>query len=149
MGLFDFRDPTKRNKTKQHIQIECDAKDIRINDSTITFPTSYTILIEILGEASRIEPFKETGIKVYLWDELGIYCSMPDPENILMLMLIKDNGYDLGHQPRKNFTSALRIDGLEVTDEFPNVNPDRPYIVRALIKEQKLLAIAIGWNSKV
>lgn len=149
MGIFDFRDPSKRKKKQQSISIHCDPKEIRINDNTISFPTSYTVLKDILGEASRIEPFKQTGISVYLWDDLGIYCSMPDPENILMLMLIKDNGYDLGHQPRKNFTSDLSIDGVAVTDDFPNVNPDRPYIVRALIKEQKLVAIAIGWNSKI
>lgn len=149
MGIFDFRDPNKRKKNKERISIHCDSKEIRINDTTISFPTTYNILKDILGEASRIEPFKQTGIKVYLWDNLGIYCSMPDPENILMLMLIKDNGYDLGHQPRKNFTSELIIDGVVVADEFPNVKPDRPYIVRALIKEQKLVAIAIGWNSKI
>lgn len=149
MGLFDFRDIKKRHKKKETINIVCNADEVRINDTIVTFPTSYSILKELIGEASRIEPFKQTGINVYLWDELGVYCSMPDPEHILMLMLIKDNGYDLGHQPRKNFNSHLLIDGKVVTDEFPNINPNRPYIVRGLIKGQKLVAIAIGWNSKL
>lgn len=149
MGIFDFRDSNKRNKKKNNIQIACDSEEIRVNNTPISFPTTYDILKDIIGEATRIEPFKQTGIKVYLWDDLGIYCSMPDPEHILMLMLIKDNSYDLGHQPRKNFNSELMIDGKKVTDEFPNINPDRPYIVRGLIKEQKLVAIAIGWNSKL
>lgn len=149
MGIFDFRDFTKRHKKKKQIQIDCDPLEVKINGMILAFPTTYSVLKELIGEASRIEPFKQTGIDVYLWDELGVYCSMPDPNNILMLMLIKDNSYDLGHQPRKNFIGPLTIDGKMVNEEFPNIPPDRPYIVRGLIKENKLVAIAIGWNSKL
>lgn len=149
MGIFDFRDPSKRKKKKQSISIACDAKEVRINDSVVNFPTSYTHLTEILGEANRIVPFKQTGIKVYLWDDLGIYCSMPDPDNILMLMLILDNTHDLGHQPHKNFSSDLIIDGVVVENDLPNINQDRPYIVKSIKKGLKVVAIAIGWNSRV
>lgn len=149
MGIFDFRDPSKRKKKKQSISIECDSKEVRINGTVVSFPTSYTNLQEILGEANRIVPFKQTGIDVYLWDDLGIYCSMPDPNNILMLMLILDNAHDLGHQPRKNFTSDLIIDGVVVENDLPNINQDRPYIVKSIKKGLKVVAIAIGWNSRV
>ncbi|MGO3182133.1 MAG: DUF7738 domain-containing protein [Aequorivita sp.] len=148
MGIFDFRDPSKRKTKQKSIRIQCDPKEVRINETTINFPTSYATLKKVFGEASRIEPFKQTGIKVYLWDDLGIYCSAPDPDNILMLMLILDNGYDLGHQPKSNFTNDLVVDGVAVVDDLPNVKPDRTNIVRALYKENKLVAVAIGWNSK-
>lgn len=150
MGIFDFRDPSKKKKKKKgSINIACDAKEVRINDTIVSFPTTYTNLQEVLGEASRIVPFKQTGSSVYLWDHLGIYCSMPDPDNILMLMLILDNTHDLGHQPRKNFTSDLIIDGVVVENDLPNINQDRPYIVKSIKKGLKVVAIAIGWNSRV
>lgn len=154
MGIFNFRKPKKasikkQEKTRPSVHINCDKNGIQINKDRLEFPTTYDRLIEILGEANRIEDFKNTSIKVYLWDDLGIYCSAPDPNNILMMMLIKDNSYDLGHQPKQNFTSTLIVDGNEVGDEFVFIPSERPYIIRGLVRESKLAAVAIGWNSKI
>jgi hypothetical protein len=146
MGIFDFRDPSKRRKKTANVIIECDPHGIRINNSPISFPTSYSILKDILGDASRIEPLKQTTNRVYLWDELGIYCSCPNPEKMLMLLLVVDNRYGLGHQPKSNFTGKVLIDGEAMDTALDNVGLDRPYIIRSVIKDSKQVAIAVGWN---
>lgn len=149
MGLFDFRDLNKRKKKTETISVSCSSKDIVLNTTVISFPTNYNILKNILGEASRIEPIKQTKNKVYLWDDLGIYCSTSDPEKMLMLLLVEDNRYGLGHQPLKNFTGSVTIDGKPMEETIQNVGLDRPYIIRAIIKEDKQVAIALGWNPSV
>jgi len=149
MGIFDFRDPNKRKKKRDTIIIRCDPKEIRINNTTISFPTNYTVLKNILGKATRIEPIKQTKNKVYLWDDLGIYCSTADPEKMLMLLLVEDNRYGLGHQPLKNFTGTVLIDGESIENTIQNVGEGRPYIIRSIIKEKKQVAIALGWNPDI
>ncbi len=149
MGIFDFRDPNKRKTKKSTIIIKCDLKEIRINNSSISFPTTYNILKTIFGDATRIEPIKQTKNKVYLWDDLGIYCSSADPEKMLMLLLVEDNRYGLGHQPKKNFTGTVQIDGEDINTSLKNVDIDRPYMIRSIIKENKQVAIALGWNPGV
>ncbi len=149
MGIFDFRDPSKRKKKEATVIIQCDPKEIRINNSPISFPTSYNIIRGILGDATRIEPITQTTNKVYLWDELGIYCSCPDPEKMLMLLLVEDNRYGLGHQPKSNFTGKVLIDGEAMEITLDKVGQDRPYIIRSVIKENKQVAIALGWNPGV
>jgi hypothetical protein len=149
MGIFDFRDPTKRKKKKSTISIHCDLKEIRINNSAISFPTNYTTLQTIFGDATRIEPIQQTKSNVYLWDDLGIYCSSADPEKMLMLLLVKDNRYGLGHQPKKNFTGTVFIDGEVMDTSLENVGIDRPYMIRSIIKEKEQVAIALGWNPGV
>lgn len=146
MGIFDFRDPNKRKKKKETVSIQCDLEIIHINGISISFPTNYTALKNILGEASRIEPIKQTNNKVYLWDELGIYCSTNDPEKMLMLLLVEDNRYGLGHQPLKNFTGNITIDGAPLENAIQNVNDDRPYMIRSIIKDHTRVAVALGWN---
>ncbi|WP_031445299.1 DUF7738 domain-containing protein [Arenibacter algicola] len=145
MGLFDFRDLSKRKK-KGTITIECEPDGVRINSSSISFPTSYKTLKNILGDATRVEPINQTNSKVYLWDELGIYCSSADPDKMLMLLLVEDNRYGLGHQPKNNFTGTVLIDGEAMDISLEKVSNDRPYIIRSVIKEKKQVAIALGWN---
>ena len=99
MGIFDFRDPNKRREKTSTLEIACDLTGLRINGTPISFPTNYEILKSILGDASRIEQIKQSRSKVYLWDDLGVYCSSADPEKMLMLLLVVDNRYGLGHQP--------------------------------------------------
>ena len=99
-----------------------------------------------MGDATRIEPVMQTKNSVYLWDELGIYCSSADPEKMLMLILVEDNRYGLGHQPKSNFTGTVLIDGEPMDTTLENVGNDRPYIIRSVIKDKKQVAIAIGWN---
>lgn len=149
MGIFDFRDPSKRKKKSDTVTIECNTKEIFLNNTLISFPTNYTVLKNLLGEASRIEPIKQTKNNVYLWDDLGIYCSTPDPEKMLMLLLVEDNRYGLGHQPFKNFTGDVIIDGKPMQESIQNVDTDRPYMIRSIIKEKKQVAIALGWNPGV
>ncbi|MDO6820903.1 hypothetical protein [Zobellia sp. 1_MG-2023] len=149
MGIFDFRDPSKRKKKSIPISVECTATEIFINNTSITFPTNYTVLKNILGEASRIEPIKNTNNNVYLWDDFGIYCSTANPDKMLMLLLVEDNRYGLGHQPLKNFEGNVSIDGNPMAENIQNVDINRPYMIRSIIKEQKQVAIAIGWNPGV
>ncbi|CAZ97356.1 MULTISPECIES: DUF7738 domain-containing protein [Zobellia] len=149
MGIFDFRDPSKRKKQSTPISVECTATEIFLNNTSISFPTNYTVLKNILGEASRIEPIKNTNNKVYLWDDFGIYCSTANPDKMLMLLLVEDNRYGLGHQPLKNFEGNVSIDGKPMAENIQNVDIDRPYMIRSIIKEQKQVAIAIGWNPGV
>lgn len=146
MGLFDFRDVNKRKRKKETITIACTSNAIFINYMPISFPTNYSLLKEILGEASRIEPIKQTQNKVYLWDDLGIYCSTADSEKMLMLLLVEDNRYGLGHQPNSNFSGIVTIDGGAMADKLQNVTQDRPYIIRSIVKDNKQVAIALGWN---
>ncbi len=146
MGIFDFRDPSKRKKKTVTVIIECTPNEIRINNSPISFPTNYNIIKNILGDATRIEPIKQTNNSVYLWDGLGIYCSCADPEKMLMLLLVVDNRYGLGHQPKSNFTGTVLIDGETMETSLENVGLDRPYIMRSVIKDNNQVAIAIGWN---
>ena len=146
MGIFDFRDPNKRKKKAATISIECNLQEIRVNNRRISFPTNYNILKDLFGEASRIEPINQTKSKVYLWDDLGIYCSSPDSEKMLMLLLVEDNRYGLGHQPKNNFTGSILIDGKSMDTAINDVGIDRPYMIRSIIKEKKQVAIAIGWN---
>ncbi len=149
MGIFDFRNPDKRKQKPVNILIECNHNEIRINNSAISFPTSYNVLKEIFGEATRIEPIKQTKNNVFLWDELGIYCSTPDPEKMLMLLLVEDNRYGLGHQPKKNFTGSVLIDGSSIEESINDVGTERPYIIRSISKENKQVAIALGWNPRI
>lgn len=149
MGIFDFRDVNKRKKKSDTVTIKCTPKDVFLNDTPITFPTSYSVLKNILGEASRIEPIKQTKNKVYLWDDLGIYCSAPDTEKMLMLLLVEDNRYGLGHQPKTNFKGIVTIDGKPLADTIQNVLEDRPYIIRMIIKDNIKVAVALGWNPGV
>lgn len=149
MGIFDFRDPSKRKVKRDTIIIKCDLKEVYINNTPIRFPTNYTTLKSILGEATRIEPIKQTKNKVYLWDDLGIYCSSNDPEKMLMLLLVEDNRYGLGHQPKTNFIGAILIDGEPMENTLQNVDVDRPYMLRSIIKENKQVAVALGWNPGV
>ena len=100
----------------------------------------------ILGDATRVEPINQTNSKVYLWDELGIYCSSNNPDKMLMLLLVEDNRYGLGHQPKNNFTGTVLIDGEAMDISLEKVSNDRPYIIRSVIKEKKQVAIALGWN---
>lgn len=146
MGIFDFRDPSKRKKKRDTISIQCDLTEVQINNSTIRFPTTYSVLKTIFGDATRIEPIKQTKSNVYLWDDLGIYCSSADPEKMLMLLLVEDNRYGLGHQPKKNFTGTVLIDGEDISTSLQHVGLDRPYMIRSIIKENKQVAIALGWN---
>jgi hypothetical protein len=146
MGIFDFRDPSKRKKKTANVIIECDPKEIRINNVPISFPTSYTTMKGILGDATRIEPIKQTNNSVYLWDELGIYCSCSDPEKMLMLLLVEDNRYGLGHQPKGNFSGKVFIDGEAVHISLDKVGLDRPYIIRSVTKDSQQVALALGWN---
>lgn len=149
MGLFDFRDVSKRKKKSDTMTITCTPKEIFLNDISISFPTNYSFIKGILGEASRIEHTKQSKNKVYLWDELGIYCSTADAEKMLMLLLVEDNRYGLGHQPKKNFTGIVTIDGEPLADTIQNVSEDRPYMIRSIIKETKQVAVALGWNPGV
>ncbi|MDO6471756.1 hypothetical protein [Maribacter sp. 1_MG-2023] len=149
MGIFDFRDASKRKKKSDKITLECSPKEIHLNNVLISFPTNYTVLKSILGEASRIEPIKQTKNNVYLWDDLGIYCSTPNPEKMLMLLLVEDNRYGLGHQPLTNFKGIVTIDGEPIAESIQNVDVDRPYMLRSIIKEDKQVAIALGWNPGV
>nr|WP_175609849.1 hypothetical protein [Zobellia uliginosa] len=66
-----------------------------------------------------------------------------------MLLLVEDNRYGLGHQPLKNFKGKVSIDGKPMAENIQNVDIDRPYMIRSIIKEQKQVAIAIGWNPGV
>jgi hypothetical protein len=149
MAIFDFRDPNKRKEKANTIRIQCDLKEIRINNTSISFPTNYTTLQSIFGDATRIEPIKQTKNKVYLWDHLGIYCSSADPEKMLMLLLVEDTRYGLGHQPKNNFMGTVEIDGEDISTSLKNVDIDRPYMIRSIIKEKKQVAIALGWNPGV
>lgn len=149
MGIFDFRDPNKRKKKRETIHIKCDFTEIHINDVLVSFPTNYTTLKNILGEASRIEPINQTKNNVYLWDDLGIYCSTNNPEKMLMLLFVEDNRYGLGHQPLNNFTGNIMVDGEAMENTIQNVDIDRPYMIRSIIKEDKQVAIALGWNPGV
>jgi hypothetical protein len=149
MGIFDWRNPNNRKKKQLKVEIKCDFSAIFINTIKISFPTNYTALKKILGEASRIEAVKQTNNNVYLWDELGIYCSTNSPERMLMLLLVEDNRYGLGHQPLNNFTGDVIIDGQPMLDAIQAVNEDRPYIIRSIIKDNKQVAIAIGWNPSI
>ncbi len=149
MGIFDFRNPNKRKVQTDTIRIQCTPKELRINESLISFPTNYTALRAILGDATRIEPIKNTKNNVYLWDEWGIYCSSPDPEKMLMLLLVIDARYGLGHQPVKNFVGSVRIDGQDIATSLKNVGHERPYMIRSIHKENKQVAIALGWNPRV
>lgn len=146
MGLFDFRDPSKRKKKASTVSIECGPKEIHINNTLISFPTNYNTLKSIFGEASRIEPIKQTNNNVYLWDSLGIYCSSNNPEKMLMLLFVEDNRYGLGHQPKNNFAGTVFIDGKPIDSSLSDVGIDRPYMIRSIIKENKQVAIALGWN---
>jgi len=146
MGIFDFRDPKKRKKKRATISIACNPQQILINNTLISFPTNYNALKNIFGEASRIEPIKQTKNNVYLWDELGIYCSSPDPEKMMMLLLVEDNRYGLGHQPKSNFRGTVLIDGSSMDTSLDNVGVDRPYMIRSIIKDKHQVAIALGWN---
>ncbi|QXP52812.1 MULTISPECIES: hypothetical protein [unclassified Cellulophaga] len=146
MGIFDFRDISKRKGNKEELTIACTPNQITINATSINFPTNYNTLKTILGDASRIEPIKQTKNNVYLWDSLGIYCSTADPEKMLMLLLVVDNRYGLGHQPLHNFTGEVLIDQEPMEKTIGNVGLDRPYIIRSIIKEDKQVAIALGWN---
>ncbi|APQ16752.1 DUF7738 domain-containing protein [Maribacter hydrothermalis] len=146
MGLFDFRDVNKRKKKKDRVIIACTPSGILINDTPISFPTNYTILKNILGEASRIEPIKQTKNNVYLWDDLGIYCSTADAQKMLMILLVEDNRYGLGHQPKSNFTGIVTIDDKPIAENIQNVSQDRPYMIRSINKENNQVAIALGWN---
>ena len=146
MGIFDFRNPSKRKKRGNEVSIQCDPKEILVNTTVISFPTTYEVLKTVFGEASRIEPITQTKNKVYLWDDLGIYCSSDNPEKMLMLLLVLDNRYGLGHQPTKNFTGNVLIDGQDIDISLKNVGTDRPYIIRSIIKETTQVAIALGWN---
>jgi hypothetical protein len=149
MGIFDFRDASKRKKKSETVTLECNPKEVLLNNELISFPTNYTILKSILGEASRIEPIKQTKNNVYLWDDLGIYCSTANPEKMLMLLLVEDNRYGLGHQPLTNFKGIVTIDGESIAESIQNVDVDRPYMLRSIIKDDKQVAIAIGWNPSI
>jgi len=146
MGIFDFRDLNKRKKKTQTIGIECTTTEVFLNKIPISFPTKYSIIKNILGDATRIEPIKQTKNRVYLWDDLGIYCSTADPEKMLMFLLVEDNRYGLGHQPLKNFTGSVSIDGKPMEETIQNVGLERPYMIRAISKDDKQVAIALGWN---
>ncbi len=146
MGLFDFRDVNKRKKKTQATIVQCDPKGIRINDTHINFPTTYTILKDILGNATRVEPIKQTKNNVYLWDDLGIYCSSPDPQKMLMLLFVTDIRYGLGHQPLNNFKGSIFVDGETLNVAIQNVDESRPYMLRSILKENNQVAIALGWN---
>ena len=146
MGIFDFRDLSKRKKKEEPIVVECDANSIRINNSNIQFPTNYSTLEAILGKPNRIESVRNSKNKVYLWDNHGIYCSTATPDNMLMLLLVEDNRYGLGHQPKINFKGTVIIDGQPIIDSIQNVSEDRPYMIRSVIKDQNQVAIALGWN---
>lgn len=146
MGLFDFRDVNKRKKKREIILVKCDALEVRINTTLVSFPTTYNVLTSILGEATRVEPVKQSKNKIYLWDDDGIYCSSTDPEKMLMLLLVQDNRYGIGHQPKNNFTGEVWIDGEPMADTIQQVSVDRPYMIRSIIKEDKQVTIALGWN---
>ncbi|MEP0266634.1 hypothetical protein [Dokdonia sp.] len=146
MGIFDFRDPNKRRKKIATITVHCNLNEVSINTTTINFPTNYTTLKEILGDATRIEAIKHTNNSVYLWDELGIYCSTTSPEKMLMLLLVVDNRYGLGYQPKNNFKGTVLIDGKPLESTIQDVGADRPYMIRSISKENKQVAIALGWN---
>ncbi|SHG55563.1 DUF7738 domain-containing protein [Winogradskyella jejuensis] len=146
MGIFDWRNPNNRKAKKEVVTIECDQDFIIINNEAISFPTNYSILKSIIGEASRIEAVKQTNNKVYLWDELGVYCSTNSPEKMMMLLLVEDNRYGLGHKPKNNFNGNVLIDGLPLEEGINNVNEDRPYMIRAINKDNKRVAVALGWN---
>jgi hypothetical protein len=148
MGIFDWRNP-KNRKRNRTITVECNPNEVRINGIEISFPTNYGELIGVLGEASRIEPIKQTNNKVYLWDEHGIYCSTNDPEKMLMVLFVEDNRYGLGHQPKQNYTGAILIDGAPIETNIDNVGLDRPYMLRSIIKDDKQIAVALGWNPSV
>lgn len=146
MGIFDWRNPENRNKKNKSIIVECTANEVLINTVKVSFPTNYDTLVDVLGKASRIKPLKQTNNEVYLWDELGIYCSTNDPEKMLMLLFVEDNRYGLGHQPQKNFTGEILVDGASIEKKLGNVGLERPYMLRSIVKEGKQVAVALGWN---
>ena len=149
MGIFDFRDPNKRKKKTATISIQCNCNEVSINNTVINFPTNYSVLKNILGEASRIEAIKYSKNSVYLWDELGIYCSTINPEKMLMLLLVIDNRYGLGFQPKNNFTGQVLLDGKFLESEIQCEDIDRPYIVKSINKDNKQVAIILGWKPNI
>ncbi len=148
MGIFDWRNPKNRKKNRS-ITVQCNPGEVLINGIEISFPTNYGELTGILGDASRIEPIQQSNNEVYLWDELGIYCSTNDPEKMLMLLFVEDNRYGLGHQPQKNYTGDFFVDEGSIEAHIGNVGLDRPYMLRSIIKEGKRVAVALGWNPSI
>ncbi len=146
MGIFDFRDLSKRINKENRIVIECDSNTIRINGAELEFPTNYHAMEGILGKPDRIETVRNSKNKVYLWDTHGVYCSTATPDHMLMILLVEDNRYGLGHQPKSNFKGRVLIDGTPISEAIQHVGGDRPYMVRSIIKDQNQVAIALGWN---
>ena len=134
-----------KNESHQLV-INCGRETIHINEFGIVFPTSLKTLEGILGKSSRREVVGRTNARVYLWDHLGIYCSSPNPDNLLMLMLVLNNEFGLGHQPKYNFKGSILIDGKPFEKNTDKITSKRPYIFRSIFKNNLLVAIALGWN---
>lgn len=68
-----------------------------------------------------------------------------------MLLLVIDNQYGLGSQPKNNFTGKVLLDGAFLENETQCVDIDRPYtyIIRSISKDNKQVAIILGWKSNI
>jgi len=55
----------------------------------------------------------------------------------------------VGHQPKNNFKGEILIDGEPIKKTLQNVGIDRPYILRSIIKENKQVTVALGWNPRM
>ena len=47
------------------------------------------------------------------------------------------------------FKGDILIDGESIEKNIQNVTIDRPYMIRSIVKENKQVAVALGWNPGV
>ncbi len=138
--MFSF---FKRKKV-QELVIKCDTDAIFINDNEVSFPTSYTQLIDVFGKPSR---FLNKSNNYAIWDLQGIFCGFTDENNILSINIYQSKKDKSEYNTKKQFTGKLFLNDEEIThSEFGKIGLGKVAIHRLGSENENRFGFSLGVN---
>jgi len=133
----------KKKKAKP-IVIKCSTNEVTINDKSISFPTDYSTLTQILGKPSR--EIKKSNIYL-MWDDYGIFYGSNDLNNVLSIKFFQNKKDTSEYNTKKQFSGSLFLDDEDITNsEFGTIPLGKIVIHRLGSENETRFGFSIGAN---
>lgn len=133
-----------RRKKVKDVTIVCDTDVVYVNDTPLTFPTSYDKLIEVLGTPTR-ELIKSNYYMI--WDKQGLFCGYTDKNEILAINVYQNKKDRSEYNTKKQFKGKLILNDQEITNnEFGKISLGKLAIHRLGSESDIRFGFSIGVN---
>ncbi len=138
--MFNFL----RKKKVIDLVIKCDTDVIIINDKSITFPSDYDTLINVLGKPDR--ELEKTN-HYMIWDKHGVFCGYTDRGNILSINVYQNKQDKSEYNTKKQFKGKLLLNDEEITNnEFGKIPLGKIAIHRLGSENEIRFGFSLGIN---